>query len=140
MKKLMIGLVSAALLPLSAPVMAKDICISLFGGARTVKFKAVKSLKKPGSVSPLVGTWEWGGDHVPVSGMAVTRADGLVNYGFIVYGMAVYPDSGRIDVVGAAQDLSAASSATDINGDFVEDNTAPITAFDCKLLPKLVAP
>jgi hypothetical protein len=134
MKKLMIGLVAAALLPMAAPVTAKNICVNVFGSTTPLKLVGVKPLKKPGSVSPLTGIYREGSIVGPITGSAMTNMDGTISLSFtwhiakttfdrdIIYS-AVVPDS------------------TFLGGDWSYDNTGDhqidgggvsATALNCK--------
>jgi hypothetical protein len=130
MKKLIIGMAAAALLPLSVSVQAKNLCLQdNYGGY--FYFKGVKALKR-GAVVPLVGVAYVGAANAPASGSAVVLADGSVNYGFSVFSNPV-TSSYQIRIVGANNLLEGTGSYVYD----VTDGTAPeiMTAVDCKTLP-----
>ena len=139
MKKLMIGLVTAALLPMAAPVMAKDICI--VSGPEQIKFVAVKSLKKPGSTATLKGIYVESGSIVaPVTGTAMTNADGTISLGFTWHTMGTGVFS---DITFSAAGLDQAFAGTysySNDGDLTADDTLPFQTMNCKdfTLPPLV--
>ena len=139
MKKLMIGLVAAALLPLSASLQAKDICIA--SGPEKIKFVAVKSLKKPGSTATLKGIYVESGSLVaPITGTAMTNADGTIALGFTWHTMGT--GVGR-DVTFSAAGLDQALVGTysySSDGDLTVDDTLLFQTMNCKdfVLPPLV--
>ena len=59
----------------------------------------MKSLKKPGSISPLNGYFTNGSQHVPVTGTAFTRSDGSVSIGVYVHAGGTTPASMDVDFV-----------------------------------------
>lgn len=130
MKKLMIGLVAAALLPLSAAVQAKTICLNTFGSSSfQLKLVGVASLKKPGSVSALKGIYREGSLVGPVTGSAMTNADGTVTVGltWLLLGTS------------AAKDITFGGSGLDQNlvGTFSysnDDDLAPESTFSTSIL------
>lgn len=137
MKKLIAGLAVAALLPLSAPVMAKDICLSS-PGLGYIKLKAVKSLKpaKTTKVVPLIGVVNFGGLNGALVGSAVVLADGSVNYGWSGYTMGA--STNNIDVVvSGANNLLEGSGYYDNNGNMTADGSVVFSAVDCKTLPAI---
>lgn len=123
MKKLMIGLVAAALLPMS--IQAKTVCLSTFGGAGQLKLVGVTPLKKPGSVSLIKGVYREGSLVGPITGTAVTKADGSVVLGYTwqvmgaafgadIYFGATFPDDTLVGTLSYAYmgDSSVSSSTT----------------------------
>lgn len=133
MKKLIIGLVAAALLPMSASVMAKDICISSGSGVDTIKFIGFKTLKKPGATAPIKGVWQENGAYWPFEGIAMMQADATITVGFTMYGMT-HPVSGRgffVEASGLGKDLTG-SYELDNTGNFVSDTSLTFVAMDCK--------
>lgn len=133
MKKFAVAAVAAALLPLSAPVMAKDICLQADWGSY-FKFKNVKSLK-PNKITPLVGAYLEGGQTVPVSGSAIVRADGTVRYGVHVYSI-MYSNSFTLHI-SAADATMAGTGGWDNDGNMTQNGAATMTAVDCKTLPEM---
>jgi len=85
------------LLGVGAPAAAKDVCVE--DGTTSFRFKGVRSLKKPGSISPLNGFFTNGSVHVPVTGTAFTRSDGSVAIGVYVHAGGTTPASMDVDFV-----------------------------------------
>lgn len=132
MKKFIVGLVTAALLPLSVSVQAKTFCFSAFGGNDHIKFVGVTALKKPGSVSLIKGMWREGSAIAPITGSAMTLADGTVTLGFTYQAMATA--MGR-DFSFAATGLDQTLAGTysfDNTGDGIPDSSTPLTPISCK--------
>jgi hypothetical protein len=77
------------------PAAAKDICIQ--DGVILLHFKGVKSLKKPGSVSPLHGFYTNGSQTSSITGTAFVRADGSVSFGVHVHAAGVSAKSTDVD-------------------------------------------
>jgi hypothetical protein len=125
----------AALVGASAPASAKDVCVQ--DGVTSFRFKGVKSLKKPGSVSPLNGFFTNGSQHAPVTGTAFTRSDGSVAIGVYVHAGGTTPASIDVDfvydLVGDAS-LSATGVYRYTDGQ-VNGYAATWNAISCKLLP-----
>ena len=86
-----IGILSAALAASATPAAAKDICVS--DGDHRHRFKGVKSLKKPGSISALTGLFINAGFVAPSTGTAIVRGDGAVLIGITVHGSDPEPTS-----------------------------------------------
>ena len=137
MKKLMIGLVTAALLPMAAPVMAKDICLQADWGAY-YKFKGVKSLKASKAVKmvPLVGATNDGG-IVPVEGSATVTPDGNVRYGVFVNTVMNGGNNFSIHIT-SADETMAGTGGYDNDGDMSQNGTMTFTAVDCKTITDLI--
>ena len=133
MKKLMIGLVAAALLPMAVPAIAKDICISTVSGADKIKFIGFKMLKKPGATAPIKGVWQEGSAYWPFEGVAMMQSNSTITVGFTMYGMTnLGPNRGFfVEASGLGKDL-VGSYLLDSSGDFVGDTTIPFAAMDCK--------
>jgi hypothetical protein len=123
------------LLGAAAPASARDVCVE--DGVTSFRFKGVKALKKPGSISPLNGFFTNGSQHAPVSGTAFTRLDGSVAIGVYVHAGGTTPASMDVDFV---YDLvgDAALSATGVyrylDGQ-VGGYAATWSPIPCKMLP-----
>jgi len=94
-----LGLVLSVLSMLGAalPAAAKDVCVS--DEAHRLRFKGVKSLKKPGSISPLTGFYVNGDFVAPSTGTAIVRGDGSVLIGITVHGADTDPTGTDVDFV-----------------------------------------
>jgi len=129
MKKLMIGIVAAALLPLSAPAMAKDICVDAAFGK--FYFKSVPAIK-PKAILALRGIFIQSGIDVPVYGTISVRTDGAIRYSVTVPA----PQSSyqfQMDVT--ATDKTLAGSGTTVqfsNAGTFNANPVTLTSIDCK--------
>ena len=134
MKKLLIGLVAAALLPMATPAMAKNMCIAI--GGTNVLFKGVKALK-PRAIVPLYGVYDVGGDNHVINGSAVVLGNGTVNYSFMVTSVGSNGSSNNFMmwVYGADRKTLAGSGGYDSSGSMVQDGAYSVTAVDCKTLP-----
>jgi hypothetical protein len=88
---------SAVLAASAAPAAAKDVCVS--DNAHRFKFKGVKALKKPGSISPLTGFFVNGDFVAPATGTAIVRGDGSVRIGITVHGAEPEPTATDVDFV-----------------------------------------
>jgi hypothetical protein len=84
-----------SVLALSLPAYAKDICIQ--DGVIFMRFAGVKSLSKPGSVTPLHGFYTNGSQVSSLTGTAFRRADGSVSIGVYVHTAGVSPASTLTD-------------------------------------------
>ena len=78
-----LGLVLPLISLVALPAAAKDICIQ--DGVILMRFKGVKSLSKPGNVTPLHGFYTNGSQISPLTGTAFTRADRTVAIGVYVH-------------------------------------------------------
>ena len=125
----------ATLVGAAGPASAKDVCVQ--DGVTSFRFKGVKSLKKPGSISPLNGFFTNGSQHAPVTGTAFTKSDGSVVIGVYVHGGGTTPASMDVDfvydLVGDAS-LSATGVYRYTDGQ-VNGYAATWTAVSCKALP-----
>jgi hypothetical protein len=140
MKKLMIGLVAAALLPLSASVQAKTLCFTAFGGMDRVKLTGLTSLKKPGSISSFKGIWVGNNTYVmPLQGTAATNPNGSIRIGFTLHAITAYGSNIHLESVVPDQTLVGTYSY-DNTGDRAIDSSTPLVTMNCKdfTLPPLV--
>lgn len=131
MKKLMIGLVAAALLPVSLSVQAKTICLSI--SSQTVLLK-VGSLAK-GTVAPITGVWQPGGGNLPIIGTVVVKHDGTVKYAFEAYSLGTYDDAGARVGINIADKTLAGTGRVDWTGDSLGDADTTATVLNCKDVP-----
>ena len=132
MKKLIVGLAVAALLPLSAPVMAKTVCLSFYSGNGQMKI-TVKPLKKPGTYSPIVGIYREAGNLAAVEGSAMVNADGTISLGFQVHSMAPAGQELMMSAVGLDTKLQGIYSIDYAgDGDYEFLNSTSFTAISCK--------
>jgi hypothetical protein len=124
-----------ALLWVPSPASAKDVCTQ--DGVTRFRFKGVKSLKKPGSISPLNGSFTNGSQHVPVTGTAFTRADGNVVIGVHVHAGGAATTSSDVEfaysLVGDAT-LSATGSYRYLDGQ-IYGYEATWAHMPCNMLP-----
>jgi hypothetical protein len=94
-RRVCLGVVLSLITAPALPAAAKDICIQ--DGVILLHFKGVKSLKKPGSVSPLHGFYTNGSQTSSITGTAFTRADGSVSIGLYVHAAGVAAASTDVD-------------------------------------------
>lgn len=140
MKKLMIGLIAAALLPMSVAVQAKTVCLQLFGDP-TVMFKLSipKPLKKPGQFSSITGIYREDSQVAPVEGSAVVNSDGTITLGFHWYSMSFR--EGDLNWAAKGLDLNLLGTYSyDNNNDAQIDGDTTATAMSCKdfVLPSVI--
>ena len=130
MKKLIAGLAVAALLPLSAPVMAKDICVDTVYG----KFylKGVPAIK-PKAIIGLKGILIQSGNDFPVYGTLSAGADGAIRY---VITIAAPQDGWNFTVDISATDKTLAGTGKGVQftnaGAFTSSGPFDVTSLNCK--------
>lgn len=133
-KVAMLVLSVGVLIPMaSAPAYAKDVCVHDDFGVLYV-FKKVKSLKKPGAMSPLHGATRFGNAVYTVSGTAYHRADGVVRFGVFVHSASpVASMTPRTYTMTLEGDASyTASGAANYDGDNENESLITWTPVDCK--------
>jgi hypothetical protein len=127
-------ILSAALAASAVPATAKDICVS--DGAHRHKFKGVKSLKKPGSISALTGLFINGDLVAPSSGTAIVRGDGAVLIGITVHAADTDPTGTGVEFT--FQMLGDASFTASGSYRYADDpeigSLASWTPIDCKTI------
>ncbi len=125
------SVVAALTLLMPPAAVAKDACVSLFGGTGTLVFQKVKPVKKAGKTTPLYGVYLQSGNKAAASGSATMGANGQVVFGVFVHSLS--PSFGNcitFSVVGAP-DFSG-TGQFDNDGDFVSDGDVTWTPIDCK--------
>lgn len=137
MKKFIVAAAAAALLPMTTPVMAKDICVQANWGAQFL-FKNVKSLNpgKKGKMVPLVGTFFYGGMIVPLSGSAIVLTDGTVKYGVFAHSIMNGGNSIYIDINNADATM-AGSGVYDNDGNLESNADMTMSSVECSALPPM---
>ncbi len=123
--------VAALTFLMPSAALAKDVCVSLFGGNGTLVFHKVKSLKKAGKTTPLHGVYFQFGAKASASGSATMGADGQVVFGVFVHAMVPgIANNITFSVIGAPD--FTGTGEYDSDGDFLSDGDITWTPIDCK--------
>jgi hypothetical protein len=112
---------------------AKDACVSDNFGHDYV-FRKIKSLKKPGQVTPLSGLYlPTTGGAFPIAGTALVRADLSVTVGILIHATsAPLGNTFTADWNGVA--TLAGTGTYDADGDYEPDGPITFTSVDCATL------
>ena len=132
MKKIIVGLAAAVLLPLSASLQAKTICINTFNSTSQLKI-VMKSIKKPGQFSAITGIYRENNLVAPISGAASVEADGTITIGFKWHLMGRAEQGRGIDFGGSGLSQSLVGTYFYGSGDdFESKEPVQASAFNCK--------
>ena len=129
-----LGLGFPALLALAGPAAAKDLCIQ-GSFSESYVFKKVPKLKL-GRAVPLVGVQLFGGEQIPVMGMAAQTTETNIEMMVWVGGMRYAGGTGTNSLYTMQLDLAfTGDGQVDGDADFVADAAVPHwTAVDCSTL------